>query len=197
MIPRSACPHLFRGALFSLLRSRPPRARGIVTATCPQPRPWRNFRPGNYAKAATHLEALVPAQSDATDRANFLHIGSPYLMRAITQSNRRLKNYQAKFPKGHTRGGHLRHRPVEFAQQEFHRGAATQMAALENDRQLREQALLFEGEAPKPQARSTDAIWTLEKLAGPRNSHPRRNARRDGAGQALRRERRRRQSASS
>ena len=40
------------------------------------------------------------------------------------------------------------------------------MAALENDPQLREQALLFEAEAFKAAGKSDDAIRTLEKLAG-------------------------------
>ena len=44
--------------------------------------------------------------------------------------------------------------------------AAAQMAALENDPQLREQALLFEAEAFKAAGKTDDAIRTLEKLAG-------------------------------
>ena len=126
------------------------------------------FQTGNYAKAATQLEALV-ARVEVTPRFEpiFYTIGCAWFNagdypRAITA----FRNYQAKFPKGPHAG------PVAFAIAQSNllnknfKDAATQMAALENDPQLREQALLFEAEAFQAAGKIDGAIGALEKLAG-------------------------------
>ncbi len=126
------------------------------------------FQAGNYAKAATDLEALV-ARVEVTPQVEpiFYTIGSAYFNagdypKAIVA----FKNYQAKFPKGqHARGASFAIAQSNLLSKNF-TDAAAQMAALENDPQLREQALLFEAEALKAAGKTDDAIRTLEKLAG-------------------------------
>ena len=126
------------------------------------------FQAGNFAKAATALEALV-ARVEVTPQLEpiFYTIGSAWFnagdyAKAITA----FKDYQAKFPKGAHAGG------VAFAIAQSNllsknfKEAAAQMAALENNPQLREQALLFEAEACKAQDKNDEAIRALEKLAG-------------------------------
>ena len=126
------------------------------------------FQTGNYAKAATQLEALV-ARVEVTPQVEpiFYTIGSAWFNAGdYPKAIAAFKNYQAKFPKGAHAGG------VAFAIAQSNllsknfKEAAAQMAALENDPQLREQALLFEGEAFQAAGKIDGAIGALEKLAG-------------------------------
>ncbi|HXA10235.1 MAG TPA: tetratricopeptide repeat protein [Chthoniobacterales bacterium] len=126
------------------------------------------FQAGNFARAATELEALV-ARVEVTPQAEpiFYTIGSAYFNagdypRAIAA----FKNYQTKFPQG----AHAAAVAFAIAQSNLlsknFKDAAAQMAVLENDPKLREQALLFEAEAFKATGRMDEAIRALEKLAG-------------------------------
>jgi outer membrane protein assembly factor BamD (BamD/ComL family) len=80
------------------------------------------FQAGNFAKAATELEALV-ARVEPTPQVEpiFYTIGSAYFNagdypKAITA----FKNYQAKFPKGPPRRRRrLRNRAIESPEQEL------------------------------------------------------------------------------
>jgi TolA-binding protein len=125
------------------------------------------FQAGNYAKAATDLEALV-ARVAVTPQVEpiFYTIGSAYFNagdypKAIVA----FRDYQSKFPKGqHTSLASFAIAQSNLFSKNF-KDAAAQMAALENDPQVREQALLFEAEALKAAGKIDDAIRTLEKLA--------------------------------
>ena len=126
------------------------------------------FQAGNFAKAATDLEALV-ARVEVTPQLEpiFYTIGSAWFnagdyAKAITA----FKNYQGKFPQGaHAAGVAFAIAQSNLLSKNF-KDAAAQMAALENDPQLREQALLFEAEACKAQNKPDEAIRALEKLVG-------------------------------
>ncbi len=124
------------------------------------------FQTGHYAPAAARLEALA-ARLELSPQVEpiFYSIGSAWFnageySKAITA----FKDYQAKFPKGPHGGAAA----FAIAQSNFlnknYKEAAAQMAALETDRLLREQALLFEGEALKAAGKTDDAIRVLEKL---------------------------------
>ena len=126
------------------------------------------FQAGNFAKAATELEALV-ARVEVSPQVEpiFYTIGCAYFNaedypKAITA----FRNYQRKFPKGaHAAGVAFAIAQSNLLSKNF-KDAAAQMAALENDPQLREQALLFEAEAFKAQNKNDEAIRALEKLVG-------------------------------
>jgi TolA-binding protein len=126
------------------------------------------FQGGNYAKAATQLEALV-ARVEASPQVEpiFYTIGCAYFNAAdYPKAIAAFKNYQAKFPKGpHAGGAAFAIAQSNLLNKNF-KEAAAQMAALENDPVLREQALLFEAEANKAAGKIDDAIRALEKLAG-------------------------------
>ena len=126
------------------------------------------FQGGNFTKAATDLEALV-ARVEVTPQVEpiFYTIGSAYFNageypKAITA----FKNYQAKFPKGPHAGGVAFGIAQSNLLSKNFKEAAAQMAALENDPQLAEQALLFEAEAFKASGNNDGAIHALEKLTG-------------------------------
>lgn len=126
------------------------------------------FQAGDFAKAATELEALV-ARVEVTPQVEpiFYTIGSAYFnagdyAKAITA----FKNYQAKFPKGAHAGGVAFGIAQSNLLNKNFKEAAAQMAALENDPQLAEQALLFEAEAFKASGKNDEAIRALEKLTG-------------------------------
>ncbi len=126
------------------------------------------FQAGNYAKAANDLEALV-ARVEVSPQVEpiFYTIGSAWFNagdypRAIAA----FKNYQTKFPKGpHAGGAAFAIAQSNLLSKNF-KEAASQMAALESDPQMREQALLFEAEAFKAAGKTDDAIRALEKLTG-------------------------------
>jgi len=126
------------------------------------------FQAGNYAKAATDLAALV-ARVEVTPQVEpiFYTIGSAYFNAGdYPKAIAAFKKYQAKFPKGpHAGGAAFAIAQSNLLSKNF-KEAAAQMAALENDPQMREQALLFEAEAFKAAGKSDDAIRALEKLTG-------------------------------
>ena len=113
----------FSAALCSVVAVATASGQGNRDLATAHSQAMAEFQAGNYAKAATDLEALV-ARVEVTPQVEpiFYTIGSAYFNagdypKAIVA----FKNYQAKFPKGqHTGERLLRHRPVEFAQQEFH-----------------------------------------------------------------------------
>jgi TolA-binding protein len=126
------------------------------------------FQAGNFAQAATDLEALV-TRVEATPQVEpiFYAIGSAWFnagdyLKAIAA----FKKYLAKFPKGrYAAGAAFAIARSNLLSKNF-KDAAEQMAALENNPQLREQALLFEAEACKAQGKNDEAIRALEKLTG-------------------------------
>jgi TolA-binding protein len=128
----------------------------------------QQFQAGNYAQAASGLEALVARVAVSPElEPIFYTIGSAYFNAGdYPKAIAAFKNYQKNFPKGAHAGG------VAFAIAQSNllgknfKEAAAQMAALENDPQLREQALLFEAEASKAAGKIDDAIRALEKLVG-------------------------------
>ena len=126
------------------------------------------FQAGNFAKAATDLEALV-ARVEVTPQVEpiFYTIGSAYFnAENYPKAIAAFKNYQAKFPKGpHAAGVAFAIAQSNLLSKNF-KDAAAQMAALENDPQLREQALIFEAEAFKDTGKNDEAIRALEKLVG-------------------------------
>ena len=127
------------------------------------------FQAGNYAKAATDLEALV-ARVEVTPQVEpiFYTIGSAYFNagdypKAIVA----FKNYQAKFPKGATRAAAPPSpSPSRICSARISRMRRRRWRRWRTIPQLREQALLFEAEALKAAGKTDDAIRTLEKLAG-------------------------------
>ncbi len=126
------------------------------------------FQAGKYAKAATQLEALV-ARVEVSPQVEpiFYTIGSAYFNAAdYPKAITAFKVYQAKFPKGpHAGGAAFAIAQSNLLSKNF-KEAAAQMAALESDPQLREQAMLFEAEAFKAAGKNDDAIKALEKLTG-------------------------------
>jgi TolA-binding protein len=126
------------------------------------------FQAGNYAKAANALEALV-ARVEVSPQVEpiFYTIGSAWFNAGdYPKAIAAFKNYQAKFPKGpHAGGAAFAIAQSNLLSKNF-KEAASQMAALENNPQLREQALLFEAEAFKAANKDDDAIRALEKLTG-------------------------------
>ena len=126
------------------------------------------FQAGNFAKAANALEALV-ARVEVSPQVEpiFYTIGCAYFnAEDYPKAIAAFKNYQGKFPKGaHAAGVAFAIAQSNLLSKNF-KDAAAQMAALENDPQLREQALLFEAEAFKAQNKNDEAIRALEKLVG-------------------------------
>ncbi|MEO7725177.1 MAG: tetratricopeptide repeat protein, partial [Chthoniobacterales bacterium] len=127
-----------------------------------------DFQAGNYAKAASALEALV-ARVEVTPQVEpiFYTIGSAYFNAGdYPKAIAAFKNYQAKFPKGpHAGGAAFAIAQSNLLSKNF-KEAAAQMAALESHPALREQALLFEAEAFKAAGNIEGAIGALEKLTG-------------------------------
>ncbi len=127
-----------------------------------------DFSAGSYAKAAAALAALVGRVEFSPQLEPIYYtIGSAYFNAAdYPKAIAAFKVYQTKFPKGPHAGG------VAFAiaQSNFlaknYAVAATQMAALEGDPQMREQALLLEAEASKAAGKPDAAIAALNKLLG-------------------------------
>ncbi len=127
-----------------------------------------DFGAGSYAKAASALEALVSRVEFSPQLEPIYYtIGSAYFNAAdYPKAIAAFKVYQTKFPKGLHAGG------VAFAiaQSNFlaknYAVAATLMAALESDPQMRDQALLFEAEASKAAGKPDQAIAALNKLIG-------------------------------
>ncbi|MGI8432105.1 MAG: tetratricopeptide repeat protein, partial [Chthoniobacterales bacterium] len=126
------------------------------------------FQAGDYRKAAADLEGLL-GRVDFSPQLEpvYYTIGSAYFNAAdYPKAIAAFKNYQAKFPQGPHAGS------VAFAiaQSNFlaknYQVAAQQMAALESDPAMRDQALLFKAEAEKASGKSDDAVKTLERFIG-------------------------------
>ncbi len=126
------------------------------------------FQSGDYTKAAAELEALVGRVEFSPQLEPIYYtIGSAYFNAAnYSKAIAAFKTYQAKFPKG----PHAGTAAFAIAQSNFlsknYQVAAQQMAALENDPAMRDQALIFEAEAQKAAGKVDDAIKTLEKMVG-------------------------------
>jgi TolA-binding protein len=126
------------------------------------------FQAGNYSTAASQLEALV-ARVEVSPQVEpiFYSIGCAWFNTGdYSKAIAAFKNYQAKFPKGPHFGGAAFAIAQSNLLSKNYKDAAAQMAALENDPVLREQALLFEAEALKAAGKIDDAIHALEKLVG-------------------------------
>ncbi len=153
---------LFAFGAFPNLRAQEP-APDLQTAYAAA---MAEFQAGNYAKAASALEALV-ARVDPTPQVEpiFYTIGSAYFNAGdYPKAIAAFKTYQAKFPKGaHAGGAAFAIAQSNLLSKNF-KEAAAQMAALESDPSLREQALLFEAEAYKAADNVDGAIKALEKL---------------------------------
>jgi len=156
----------FSAALCSVVAVATASGQGNRDLAIAHSQAMAEFQAGDYAKAATDLEAIV-ARVEVTPQVEpiFYTIGSAYFNagdypKAIVA----FKNYLGKFPKGqHKRGASFAIAQSNLLGKNF-TDAAAQMAALENEPQLREQALLFEAEALKAAGKTDDAIRTLEKL---------------------------------
>ncbi|MBA3961324.1 MAG: tetratricopeptide repeat protein [Chthoniobacterales bacterium] len=126
------------------------------------------FQAGDYAAAASSLEALVGRVEFSPQLEPIYYtIGSAYFNAAnYPKAIAAFKTYQAKFPKGQHAGG------VAFAIAQSnllsknYKEAAAQMAQLANDPALHDQALLFQAEASKAAGKIDDAIGALVKLIG-------------------------------
>ncbi len=126
------------------------------------------FQSGDYAKAASDLEALLAkAEFSPQLEPAFFSIGSAYFnagdyRKAITA----FKNYQTKFPGG----PHLGEAIFGMAQANLltknYGEAAALFSALEKDPHYRDQALFFGASASKEAGKTDAAIGLLEKLAG-------------------------------
>ena len=126
------------------------------------------FQSAEYAQAAAHLDALT-GRIEASPQVEsiFYTAGSAYFNAGdYTKAISAFRAYQAKFP----RGTHASEAAFAVAQSNLllknFADAAAQMAALERDPKMREQALLGEAEAFRAAGKIDDAIHTLEKLIG-------------------------------
>ena len=126
------------------------------------------FQNGDYARAASDLDALIAkAEFAPTLEPVFYTLGSAYFnvgdyRKAVTA----FQNYQKKFPNG----AHLSEAVFATAQSNLllknYAEAATGFALLERDSRLREQALFFEATALKELNKADPAMAALEKLVG-------------------------------
>jgi TolA-binding protein len=125
-----------------------------------------DFQAGNYAKAAASLEALIATVEFAPQlEPIYFTVGSAYFNvpdypKAITA----FKAYQAKFPNGpHAAGAAFAIAKSNLLTKNYS-DAAAQLAALEKDPKLHDQALMFEAMALKDSGKIPEAIAALEKL---------------------------------
>jgi TolA-binding protein len=127
------------------------------------------FQAGDYAKAATNLEA-VSTKAEFTPQLEpvFYTLACAYFNLAdYNKASTAFKTYQTKFPNG----AHLSDVAFGLAQCAFlsknFGDAATQFAAVAaKEARLRPQALFFEATAEKENGKIDQAIATLEKLSG-------------------------------
>ncbi|HEX4666135.1 MAG TPA: tetratricopeptide repeat protein [Chthoniobacterales bacterium] len=167
-LPLRRAPFLLAALLFpGLVLSVPGQDANPNLATA-HSQAMAEFQAGNYAKAANDLEALV-ARVEVSPQVEptFYTLGSAWFNAGdYAKAIIAFKNYQIKFPKGpHAGSAAFAIAQSNLLSKNF-KEAARQMAVLENDPQLREQALLFEAEAFKAANKTDDAIGALEKLAG-------------------------------
>jgi len=167
MAPPGRRRHIFSTALCSIAAIAAASAQDNRDLAIAHSQAMAEFQAGNYTKAAMDLEALA-ARMEPTPQVEpvFYTIGCAYFNagdypKAIVA----FKNYQAKFPEGrNARAASFAIAQSNLLGKNFP-DAAAQMARLEKDPQLREQALQFEAEALKAAGKIDDAIRTLEKLA--------------------------------
>lgn len=126
------------------------------------------FQAGDYARAATDLEALVGRAEFAPQlEPAFFTLGSAHFNAGdYNKAATAFKTYQTKFPNG----AHASEVAFAFAQSSLlarnYAEAAAQFATIEKDPRVREQALFFGATANKEAGKIDSAISTLEKLAG-------------------------------
>ncbi|MEO6871149.1 MAG: tetratricopeptide repeat protein [Chthoniobacterales bacterium] len=126
------------------------------------------FSAGDYPKAAADLERLIGRVEFSPQLEPIYYtIGSAYFNAGnYPKAIAAFKTYQAKFP----HGPHAGSAAFAIAQSNLlsknYKEAAAQMAVLERDPALREQALLFEAEADKAAGKTDAEIASLEKLVG-------------------------------
>ncbi len=126
------------------------------------------FQAGDYAKAASDLEAmLLKAEFAPQLEPAFFTVGSAYFNAGnYSKAVAAFKTYQTKFPNG----THASEVAFAMAQASLlgknFAEAANQFAGLEKDPRFREQALFFGGTASKEAGKIDNAISTLEKIAG-------------------------------
>lgn len=124
------------------------------------------FQAGDYAKAASDLEALVgKVEFSPQLEPVFYTIGSAYFNAGDSaKALVAFKTYQAKFPGGpHANDVMFAIAQSNLSGKNFAE-AAKQFSALEKDPRLRDQALLFQAGALKESGNVPQAIATLEKL---------------------------------
>jgi TolA-binding protein len=167
-LPRRRAPFFLATLLFLGLAGSGPAQDAKRDPATAYSQAMAEFQAGNYAKAANDLEALV-ARLEVGPQVEpiFYTIGSAWFNAGdYTQAIAAFKNYQTKFPKGPHEGGAAFAIAQSNLLSKNFKEAANQMTALENDPQLRAQALLFEAEAFKAANKNDDAIRALEKLIG-------------------------------
>ena len=159
----------FSAALCSVVAVATASGQGNRDLATAHSQAMAEFQAGNYAKAATDLEALV-ARVEVTPQVEpiFYTIGSAYFNAGdYPKAIAAFKNYQAKFPQGPTRAAApLSPSPSRICSARISRMRRRRWRRWRTIPQLREQALLFEAEALKAAGKTDDAIRTLEKLAG-------------------------------
>ena len=126
------------------------------------------FQAGDYAKAATELEALVnKAEFSPQMEPIFYTIGSAYFnANDYKKATAAFKKYQEKFPQG----AHASDAAFAIAQCSLltkdYNSAAAQFAALEKDPKYRDQALMAQAQALKESGKADQAAAVLEKVGG-------------------------------
>ena len=141
-----------RSSFSTRIQNAPPAPRQQSGSATAYSQAMAEFQAGDFAKAATDLEALRRARrSHARKSSRFFTRSAPLIsMPAITRRRSpRSKIIRRNFRKG----AHAGDAAFAIAQSKLlsknYKEAAAQMAALENDPHLREQALIFEAEAYK------------------------------------------------
>ena len=125
------------------------------------------FQAGDYAKAATDLEAVInKAEFSPQLEPAFFSVGSAYFnagnyAKAIAAFN----NYQKKFPNGPHAAEVVFGLAQSNLQTKNYAEAANQFTALGKDSRFKDQALFFSAAANKDGGKVDAAIADLEKLA--------------------------------
>lgn len=126
------------------------------------------FQAGDYARAATDLEALInKAEFSPQLEPAFFSVGSAYFNAGNYQKAiAAFKTYQTKFPNG----PHANDAQFGMAQSNLltknYGDAVSQFASLAKDSRYRDQALFFSATANKESGKVDAAIADLEKLGG-------------------------------
>ena len=158
------------GATGLFAQAQPPAASSGGAGDLPQlyEQGMAAFQAGDYAKAATNLEAMLgKAEFSPQLEPAFFTVGSAYFnVPDYKKAIAAFKTYLTKFPNG----AHAAE--VGFAIGQAHllaknyAEAAAQFTAMEKNPKYREQALFFGATASKEGGKIDQAIATLEKLCG-------------------------------